>query len=154
MGTLSKKFEDKWLILVCISGYVAVSIFALFLKFSWQFWLLACVVGMFQGGIQAMSRSYFTKIIPAEKSGEYFGIYDIFAKGAATLGPALVSTFTIIFSNVPASVTAVVNLQLLPIPLLTIAGLVMFIIAAKHPTTKTQKVEQATDQTEESVAEN
>jgi UMF1 family MFS transporter len=154
MGTLSKKFEDKWLILVCISGYVAVSIFALFLKFSWQFWLLACVVGMFQGGIQAMSRSYFTKIIPAEKSGEYFGIYDIFAKGAATLGPALVSTFTIIFSNVPASVTAVVNLQLLPIPLLTIAGLVMFIIAAKHPTTKNQKVEQATDQTEESVEEN
>ncbi|MBQ9729728.1 MAG: MFS transporter [Clostridia bacterium] len=134
MGKLSKKFEDKWLILVCISGYVAVSLFALFLKFEWQFWLLAVVVGMFQGGIQAMSRSYFTRIIPSEKSGEYFGIYDIFAKGAATLGPALVSTFTLIFSNVPTTVSAVMNLELIPIPLLTIAGLVMFIIAAKHPT--------------------
>ena len=153
MGRLSRKFEDQWLILVCICGYVAVSLFALFLKFEWQFWLLAVVVGMFQGGIQAMSRSYFTKIIPSEKSGEYFGIYDIFAKGAATLGPALVSTFTILFANVPASVSAVMNLELLPIPLLTIAGLIMFIIAAKHPEAKADVQEVETAETTETVEE-
>ena len=45
----------------------------MFLVHQWQFWLLAVLVGMFQGGVQALSRSYFTKIIPAEQSGEYFG---------------------------------------------------------------------------------
>jgi len=135
IGRLSKKFEDKYLILVCISGYVAVSLFALFLKAQWQFWLLAFVVGMFQGGIQAMSRSYFTSIIPAKKSGEYFGIYDIFGKGAGCLGPVLVSGCVLLVNKIPAlaPVMTVMNLDLIPIPLLTIAGLILFIIASKMP---------------------
>ncbi len=139
LGRLSKKFQDKHLIFVCIGGYIAVSLFALFLKAEWQFWILAVVVGMFQGGIQAMSRSYFTSIIPAEKSGEYFGIYDIFGKGAGCLGPALVAGSVIIVQKITealpsfASVTAVMNLDLLPIPLLTIAGFIVFYFASKLP---------------------
>lgn len=142
IGRLSKKIEDKTLISVCVLGYVAVSIFALFLKVQWQFWLLAVVVGMFQGGIQSLSRSYFTSIIPSEKSGEYFGIYDIFGKGAGTLGPALVSGCVIIVNSITekmpsfANVTAVMNLDLLPIPLLTIAGAIVFYFVAKLPTIK------------------
>ena len=142
IGNLSKKLEDRLLISVCILGYVAVSIFALFLKAQWQFWLLAFVVGMFQGGIQSLSRSYFTSIIPYEKSGEYFGIYDIFGKGAGTLGPALVSGCVLIVNSItekfPAftNVTAVMNLDLLPVPLLTIAGAIVFYFVAKMPTTK------------------
>ena len=142
IGNLSKKFEDKVLISICILGYVAVSIFALFLKAQWQFWLLAFVVGMFQGGIQSLSRSYFTSIIPYEKSGEYFGIYDIFGKGAGTLGPALVSGCVLIVNSItekfPAftNVTAVMNLDLMPIPLLTIAGAIVFYFVAKMPTKK------------------
>ena len=142
IGRLSKKYEDKYLIFTCIGGYVAVSLFALFLKAEWQFWILAVVVGMFQGGIQAMSRSYFTSIIPAEKSGEYFGIYDIFGKGAGCLGPALVSGSVILVQKLSdafpsfTSVTAVMNLDLLPIPLLTIAGLIVFYFAAKLPLAK------------------
>ena len=117
IGRLSKKLEDKYLITVCICGYVAVSLFALFLKAQWQFWLLAVVVGMFQGGIQSLSRSYFTSIIPSEKSGEYFGIYDIFGKGAGTLGPALVSGCVLIVNAITnafpsfTAVTAVMNLD-------------------------------------------
>ena len=139
LGNLSKKFEDKYLIFACIGGYIAVSLFALFLKAEWQFWILAVVVGMFQGGIQAMSRSYFTSIIPAEKSGEYFGIYDIFGKGAGCLGPALVSGCVILVQKLSdafpsfTSVTSVMNLDLLPIPLLTIAGFLVFYFAAKLP---------------------
>ena len=53
--------------------------------------MLAVLVGMFQGGIQALSRSYFNKIIPHEKAGEYFGLMDICGKGAAFLGTAVVS---------------------------------------------------------------
>ena len=56
------------------------------MKSQWQFWVLAIFVGMFQGGIQALSRSYFAKIIPAERSGEYFGLMDICGKGASFLG--------------------------------------------------------------------
>ena len=151
IGRLSKKIEDKYLIFICIGGYVAVSLFALFLKFSWQFWVLAVCVGLFQGGIQAMSRSYFTSIIPAEKSGEFFGIYDIFGKGAGTLGPALVSLFVFIVSEItkafPAftAVTAVMNLDLLPIPILTIAGFIVFFFTAKMPTTRGDDESQKTE---------
>ena len=146
IGKLSKKFEDKHLIFVCISGYVAVSLFALFLKQQWQFWLLAFVVGMFQGGIQALSRSYFTSIIPSNKSGEYFGIYDIFGKGAGCLGPVLVSGCVAIVNALGESlsaITAIMNLDLIPIPLLTIAGLIVFFFVAKMPTTKEDAAEQS-----------
>ncbi len=147
IGKLSKKFQDKTLIFVCIGGYVAVSLFALFLKAEWQFWLLAFVVGMFQGGIQALSRSYFTSIIPYEKSGEYFGIYDIFGKGAGCLGPALVSGCVLIVNALTkafpsfTSVTAIMNLDLLPIPLLTIAGLLVFIVVSRLPNTARERTQ-------------
>ena len=65
--------------------------FAFFLTQQWQFWVLAVLVGMFQGGVQALSRSHFAKIIPAEKSGEYFGLFDICGKGASFLGTMIVS---------------------------------------------------------------
>lgn len=142
IGRLSKRLSDKTLIFICIGGYVAVSLFALFLKAQWQFWILAVCVGLFQGGIQAMSRSYFTSIIPSEKSGEYFGLYDIFGKGAGTLGPVLVSLSVLAVNALteafPAltAVTAVMNLDLLPIPTLTIAGLIVFYFASKLPTKK------------------
>ena len=142
IGALSKKFKAKQLIVACIGGYIAVGLFALFLKAEWQFWLLAVCVGLFQGGIQAMSRSYFTSIIPAEKSGEYFGIYDIFGKGAACLGPALISGTTFLVGKLSgafdwfANITTVMNLDLLPIPALTIAGMIVFLLAAKLPLAK------------------
>ena len=72
--------ETSRLITVCIFAYLGIAIFAVFLKSQIQFWILAVLVGMFQGGIQALSRSYFTKIIPAEKSGEYFGLMDLYRR--------------------------------------------------------------------------
>lgn len=152
IGRLSKKFEDRYLITVCIAGYIAVSLFALFLKAQWQFWLLAFVVGCFQGGIQSLSRSYFTSIIPYEKSGEYFGIYDIFGKGAGTLGPALVSGCVLIVNAITAkfpsftNVTAVMNLDLIPVPLLTIAGAIVFYFVAKMPNCKQEAEEPVEEQ--------
>lgn len=154
LGALSKKFKAKHLIITCICGYVAVGLFALFLKAEWQFWVLAVCVGLFQGGIQAMSRSYFTSIIPANKSGEYFGIYDIFSKGAACLGPVLISGTTFLVGKLSgafdwfANVTTVMNLDLLPIPTLTIAGLIVFLLAAKLPIAKEARRNQPTDSEE------
>ena len=87
---LSKKKNTVSLIQICILGYTAVSIYALTLKHLWQFAVMAFGVGCFQGSIQSLSRSYYSRIIPDENSGEYFGIYDIFAKGASFLGSFLI----------------------------------------------------------------
>lgn len=88
---LSKKYNTVPLILVCIVGYFAVCVYALTLRTLLHFGIMAFAVGCFQGSIQSLSRSYFSKIIPAENSGEYFGIYDIFAKGASFLGSAVIA---------------------------------------------------------------
>jgi len=83
---LSKKHDTVSLIKICIVGYAVVCLYALTLTQLWQFAVMAFGVGCFQGSIQSLSRSYYSKIIPDENSGEYFGIYDIFAKGASFLG--------------------------------------------------------------------
>ena len=77
-----------------------------------------------------MSRSYFTKIIPAEKSGEFFGLYDIFGKSAAILGLGLITLLSSIF---PLADATWINLALLPLPIFFGIGLVLFIISMKIP---------------------
>ncbi|MDO4617836.1 MAG: MFS transporter [Lachnospiraceae bacterium] len=85
-GILSRKYTTVTLIKACIIGYFCVCLYALTLRSLVGFAILAFGVGMFQGSIQSLSRSYFSKIIPPENSGEYFGLYDIFCKGASFLG--------------------------------------------------------------------
>ena len=89
-GKLTKKIESGKLIAVSILGYLCIVIFALQLDKTWEFWFLAVCVAVFQGGIQALSRSYFTRIIPQERAAEYFGFYDLFGKGAAFMGTLMV----------------------------------------------------------------
>lgn len=90
-GRLSAKHDTGKLIKLCILAYTGITIFAIFLLTQWQFWVLAVLVGMFQGGIQALSRSYLGKIIPAEQSGEYYGLMDICGKGASFVGTTVVA---------------------------------------------------------------
>ena len=90
-GRFSAKYDTGLLIRICIASYTGITLFAVFLVSQWQFWLLAVLVGMFQGGIQALSRSYLGKIIPPERSGEFYGLMDIFGKGASFVGMTLVS---------------------------------------------------------------
>lgn len=93
-GYLAKKKSAASLIKVGILAYFCIALFGLFLQYTWQFWVLACAVGIFQGGIQALSRSYFAQIIPENQSGEYFGLYDIAGKGASFLGTMIVGLVT------------------------------------------------------------
>ena len=90
-GRLSARYDAGLLIKVCIIAYTCITLFAIFLMSQWQFWVLATLVGMFQGGIQALSRSYLGKIIPAQRSGEFYGLMDIFGKGASFVGLSMVS---------------------------------------------------------------
>ena len=104
---LSKKHDTVPLILVCIVGYFAVCIYALFLKTLIDFGILAFGVGCFQGSIQSLSRSYYSKIIPAENSGEYFGIYDIFSKGASFLGSAVIAAVKLAGGTINIAVASI-----------------------------------------------
>lgn len=88
---LTKKHGTVFLISVCIAGYFCVCLYALTLRTLLHFAILAFGVGCFQGSIQSLSRSYYSRIIPPEQSGEYFGLYDIFSKGASFLGSALIA---------------------------------------------------------------
>lgn len=89
-SVLSRRFETVKLLKICIGAYIVIALFAVQLDSQGEFWVLAVLVGIFLGAIQALSRSYFAKIIPPEKSGEYFGIYDICGKGASFMGTTLV----------------------------------------------------------------
>ena len=90
-GRLASKHDTGLLIKICIICYTCITAFGMFLVSLWQFWVLATLVGMFQGGIQALARSYLAKIIPAERSGEFYGLMDICGKGASFLGTTLVA---------------------------------------------------------------
>ncbi len=93
-GRFSAKYDTGLLIKICILCYTGIALFAVFLAHQWQFWTLAVLVGMFQGGIQALSRSYLGKIIPAQRSGEYYGLMDICGKGASFVGTTLVAVMS------------------------------------------------------------
>ena len=115
---LSGKYPTERLIGVCIVASIGIALFAIQLDKQWEFWTLAVLVGMFQGAIQALARSYFAKIIPAEKSGEYFGIYDICGKGASFMGTTLV--------GIVAQVTGVANAGVAVIAVLFVIGYILF----------------------------
>lgn len=117
-GYLSKKIETAKLLQFCIFAYTCIAVFAIQLDKQWEFWMLAVFVGMFQGAIQALSRSYFAKIIPPEKSGEYFGIFDICGKGASFVGTALVGFL--------AQLTGQMNIGIGAISIMFIIGLLVF----------------------------
>ena len=104
---LSKKYRTVTLILICIVGYFFVCIYALTLKNLLDFGILAFGVGCFQGSIQSLSRSYFSKIIPPANSGEYFGIYDIFAKGASFLGSAVIAAVKLAGGTINIAVASI-----------------------------------------------
>ena len=123
-GRLSAKYPSSQLIPVCIAAYTGIAVFAFFLKSQWQFWVLAVVVGMFQGGVQALSRSHFAKIIPQEKSGEYFGLFDICGKGASFLGTMIVS--------VGSQLTGSANVGVGSLIVLFIVGFVLFRVSCRQ----------------------
>lgn len=124
-GRLARKFSGDQLIPLCILAYFGIAVFAMFLRTQTQFWILAVLVGMFQGGIQALSRSYFARIIPASQSGEYFGLLDICGKGASFMGTTVVS--------VVSQVTGNISLGVGMIALLFLVGLLLFRQASKTP---------------------
>lgn len=120
---ISNRFSTRLVLKIAIGVYTAVCVFAYFLRFAWQFWLMALVVGLVQGTIQVLSRSYYGKLIPDKtRSNEYFGFFNILGRYAAVLGPFLMSLTTLITGNSQAGV--------LSIAILFIAG---YIVLSRVP---------------------
>ena len=131
-GKLSGKFGTKKMIYVGIIIYTFVCFFALFLDTLLEFWILAMLVATSQGGIQALSRSYFAQMVPKEKSNEFFGFYNIFGKFAAVLGPFLF--------GITAQLTGNSSFGVFSIVILFIIGFFMLMIVPDHEA-KTIKAE-------------
>lgn len=118
-GRLSERFGTKRMLLVAILAYFCIVLFAaFFLRSALEFWILAICVGLFQGGIQALSRSEFGKLIPKDNANEYYGFFDIFGKYAAVMGTFLVSVFTQLTGNPSIGVLSIAVLFLVGFVLL------------------------------------
>ena len=109
-GRLANRFTGKKMLYVGICVYIVVCIYAFFLETITDFWILAMLVATSQGGIQALSRSYFGKLVPKENSNEFFGFYNIFGKFAAITGPLLVAVTSQVTGNSSMGVFSLVIL--------------------------------------------
>ena len=129
-GKLAAKHDSAKLMKICIICYTCITVFAVFLVSHWQFWLLATLVGMFQGAIQALSRSYLGKIVPAEQSGEFYGLMDICGKGASFFGMALVGFINQITAGIELNIFGLklqnANIAVSVLVLLFIVGYALF----------------------------
>jgi UMF1 family MFS transporter len=113
-GYAANRFGDKLVLYLTISSYIFIIIYSTTLSSALEFYLLAAWVGCVQGGIQGSSRGYFGKLIPKEKAGEFFGLYNVMGRAGAILGPLLVGSLLTLYGNV--------RIALLPIAILFIIG--------------------------------
>ena len=119
-GWLAGKFGTKRMIMIAVLAYTCIVFFAaFFLKTAFEFWVLAVSVGLFQGGIQALSRSYFGRLIPKENSNEFYGFFDVFGKYASVMGSFLVAVIT--------QITGDASLGVLSIAALLLVGLILLV---------------------------
>ncbi|MGD8251937.1 MAG: MFS transporter [Desulfobacterales bacterium] len=95
-GKLGEKWGTRKSIFLAIGCYMAITLWGAFMTRKAEFYVLAAGVGLVQGGIQALSRSYYASLIPPDRSGEFFGFYNMLGKFAAIIGPALVATVTLV----------------------------------------------------------
>ena len=135
-GNIAKKIGSLKMLMVAIIVYLAVCILGFIMGFGLEenwfgvetaltlFWILAVMVGTVQGGIQALSRSYFGKIIPPDNAGEFFGFFDIFGKFAAIIGPGLYA--------VTKATTGRSSFAILSLVLLFLIALIIMGIGKKH----------------------
>jgi UMF1 family MFS transporter len=105
-GRLGDWIGTRRAIYLGLAVFTGVTIYAYFMRSEWQFYLLAAVFGMVQGGVQALSRSLFSTLIPRQRAGEYFGFYNMLAKFAAVLGPLVMGVVAVVTGNQRLSIVA------------------------------------------------
>jgi UMF1 family MFS transporter len=121
-GYLGGKIGAKRSILIAIAVYLFVSIWGFFMEDKREFYILAVTIGLVQGGIQALSRSFYAKIIPADKSAEYFGFYNMIGKFSIVLGPVLIGAVALMARSMGYEGHMASRISILSVSVLFIAG--------------------------------
>jgi UMF1 family MFS transporter len=112
LGWVGNQIGPKRGILICISVYLAATLYAYFLDSVVEFFALAVVVGLVQGGVQSLSRSFFGRLVPEGKGGEFFGFYNMMGKFASFIGPLLIAAVAYGTGNSRLSITSLIVLFL------------------------------------------
>jgi UMF1 family MFS transporter len=123
-------------IYLCIAVYLAVSVFGAFMTSELHFYMLAVTVGLVQGGIQALSRSYFASIIPENREGEFFGFYNMIGKFAVILGPLFIAVTGLMLRNAGFSADSASRGGIISVSFFFIAGGIMFYMSGMANTDK------------------
>jgi UMF1 family MFS transporter len=109
-GWIANKIGPKRAVMSGIIGYICITFLGYFMQQEWHFYFLAALVGLFQGGIQALSRSLYTRIIPIERAAEFFGFYNMLGKFAAVIGPFLMGTVTLLTGSARLGILSILTL--------------------------------------------
>jgi len=125
-GLLGDRVSPLVGIFVAIAVYCAVTLYAVFMTTVSEFYVMAIAIGCVQGAIQSMSRSYYGRIIPKERAGEFFGFYNMMGKFAAVLGPLLMGTTALILGDTRYSILSL-------LVLFAVGGIVLATVARSHP---------------------
>jgi len=125
-GYLGGKIGTKRSILIAIAVYLFVSIWGFFMEDKREFYILAITVGLVQGGIQALSRSFYARIIPADKSAEYFGFYNMVGKFSIVLGPVLIGAVALMAQSMGYEGHMASRISILSVSILFITGGLLF----------------------------
>jgi UMF1 family MFS transporter len=112
-GRLAKKYSAKNMLIVGIITYIIATMYAFTMNTISDVFILGAMIGSAQGGVQALSRSYYAKIVPKKQSNEFFGFYNVFGKFAAILGPFLMALTTTVTGNGRYSILAIIPLFIL-----------------------------------------
>lgn len=123
-GTLAKKFGSMRMIKIFILMYMGICVFGYGLDTEAEFWILAIAVGICQGGIQALSRSYYGKLIPKNEASEYFGFFDVFGKFADFFGPLIIAACAYFLNDSKYGVLSLI--------ILFIAGFILISLSEKQ----------------------
>ncbi len=109
-GQIGERIGSKRGILLGLAVYISVTLFSIFMYAAWQFYLLAVIIGLVQGGVQSLSRSLYVRLVPARQNAEFFGFYNMLGKFAAVLGPVLVGWITLLSGSNRIGILSIVLL--------------------------------------------
>ena len=121
-GRLGERIGARRAIYIALTVYVGVTFWGAFIRGPREFYALAATIGLVQGGIQALSRSFFARLIPADKSAQYFGFYNMMGKFAAVLGPALLGAVALSMRAFGLPGTLASRISLTSLTLLFVGG--------------------------------
>jgi UMF1 family MFS transporter len=121
-GYLGERIGAKRAILIGIGVYLFITIYGAFIDDKREFFILACVIGLVQGGVQALSRSLYSRIIPADKSAEFFGFYNMLSRFATVAGPILIGTTGIAARSMGYEGSTASRIGIVSVAILFLAG--------------------------------